>query len=85
MAQFRGIVLTSFFMLLIICHLPSFEARKAFLSESVNNNVAANYKVLTPTSYSSEGDQPMAVLPRHVAMKIVKPADQSVPSPGAGN
>ncbi|OMO74695.1 hypothetical protein CCACVL1_16517 [Corchorus capsularis] len=27
----------------------------------------------------------MAVLPRQVAMKIVKPADQSVPSPGAGN
>ncbi|OMO92557.1 leucine-rich repeat protein kinase-like protein [Corchorus olitorius] len=81
MAQIRGIVLISFVVLLIF-HLPSFQARKAFLSESVNNVPAS--KVLTPTSYYSSEDL-MALLPRHVAMKLVKPADQSVPSPGAGN
>ncbi|EOY13420.1 Uncharacterized protein TCM_031993 [Theobroma cacao] len=78
MAHFKRIIFITF-LVLLVCHTPSFQARKAF-SKDVN----APVKVLAPLSSSSKHGPAMAVNGGHITMKIVV-HDSSVPSPGAGN
>ncbi|XVF18546.1 hypothetical protein REPUB_Repub11eG0031800 [Reevesia pubescens] len=77
--------------IILVCHAPSFGARKVLSNEKVNGPVLeqsiiviANPKVLGSPASPAKNGHAMVVNDMHITKQNALP-DQSVPSPGAGN
>ena len=90
MAHFNKITIL-FIAIVLICHAPSFGARKVLTTEKMNGHVLKRSIIASanPTVFGSPAPlakigHAMAVNEMHITKHGALP-DQSVPSPGAGN